>query len=153
MIRPFRFTAESGNEMFAARLSCHSYAFDPIGVAPDVLGPDHIAAYDRSAIRVIDAWRAIAPDTPVQMSSGEVPAGMLWRYIFGDNLMHGWDLARATGQDFEPPAHVVEVAYDRFYGTLPDTARGEGHGFNDAVTIADSAPKLDRLLAYTGRQP
>lgn len=68
-------------------------------------------------------------------------------------VVHTWDLAQATLQPAEWPDPVLEAAYRAILPHLPPSGRGEGIPFADAVAVADDAPLVDRLIAYTGRQP
>jgi uncharacterized protein (TIGR03086 family) len=144
----------AANRLFAARFSGENYDFDAIGIAPELIGDDPLRAYQDASQAALDAWRALeSPDAPIHSSGGDAPASRLFLPMLVDNLMHGWDLATATGQEFAPPADGVAAAYERVYGNLPDAARGEGRGFGAEVILPESAPLLDRLLAYTGRTP
>jgi len=66
-------------------------------------------------------------------------------------VIHGWDLAAASGQDYNVDAatlgavlpHVTAIAAE---GTV------EGL-FGPAVPVADDAPTLDRVIGLTGRDP
>ena len=42
---------------------------------------------------------------------------------FADQLLHGWDLAKATGQDTTMPAGLAEAAYQMIHGKLTDEQR------------------------------
>jgi uncharacterized protein (TIGR03086 family) len=70
---------------------------------------------------------------------------------FCDQLLHGWDLARATGQDATMPDGLPEAAYQMIHGRLTDEQR-KGV-FKPEIAAAPSATAQDRLLAYTGRDP
>ena len=70
---------------------------------------------------------------------------------FSDQLLHGWDLAKATGQDTTMPAGLPEAAYEMVHGKFTDEQR-KGV-FKPEVTVADDASPQERLLAYTGRDP
>ena len=66
----------------------------------DVLGDDPSAAYDASARVAGDAFaRPGAMEAPVAVSYGPVPGEIYAGHRFIDVLIHGWDLAVATGQD------------------------------------------------------
>lgn len=66
-------------------------------------------------------------------------------------VVHGWDLARATGQLYDIDAatakavlpHVEQIAAEEPVEGL----------FERAVPVADDAPVLDRIVAMTGRNP
>ena len=70
---------------------------------------------------------------------------------FADQLLHGWDLARATGQDETMPEGLAEAAYETIHGQFTDEQR-QGV-FKPEVEIGDNADAQDRLLAYAGRNP
>jgi uncharacterized protein (TIGR03086 family) len=70
---------------------------------------------------------------------------------FSDQLLHGWDLARATGQDDTMPEGLPEAAYQVIHGRFTDEER-KGV-FKPEVTVPADASPQDKLLAYTGRQP
>lgn len=69
----------------------------------------------------------------------------------GDQLLHGWDLAKATGQDATMPDGLAEAAYDIIHGKMPADQR---HGmFKPELPVDANASAQDKLLAYTGRKP
>lgn len=73
------------------------------------------------------------------------------RFLGFDLVVHGWDLARATGQDETiDPAEVDRLARDA--AALGDAIRSPGV-CGPAVTVPDDAPAQDRLLALLGRDP
>jgi uncharacterized protein (TIGR03086 family) len=68
---------------------------------------------------------------------------------FSDQLLHGWDLARATGQDETMPAGLPEAAYEMIHGRFTDEQR-KGI-FKPELTVGATASAQEKLLAYTGR--
>jgi uncharacterized protein (TIGR03086 family) len=67
-------------------------------------------------------------------------------------VMHGWDVARATGQDFSVDDASLS-AVDRFMELFGERiASGQGP-YGPAVAVPDDASHLDRLLGATGRDP
>ena len=70
---------------------------------------------------------------------------------FSDVLLHGWDVARATGQDETMPDGLAEAAYDAIHGRFTDEQR-KGV-FKPEIAVAPTASAQDKLLAYTGRNP
>ena len=73
------------------------------------------------------------------------------RFLGLDLLIHGWDLARATGQDETMPAEQVHRVYIDALG-LGENLRMEGV-CGPAVPVPDDAPEQDRLLGLLGRTP
>jgi uncharacterized protein (TIGR03086 family) len=70
---------------------------------------------------------------------------------FADSLLHGWDVAKATGHDATMPAGLAEAAYAMIHGRFTDEQR-QGV-FGPEVSVSDEATPQQRLLAYTGRTP
>jgi uncharacterized protein (TIGR03086 family) len=70
---------------------------------------------------------------------------------FSDQLLHGWDLARATGQDTTMPYGLPEAAYRAIYGLFTEDQR-QGV-FKPELPVQDDPTPQERLLAYTGRPP
>lgn len=69
---------------------------------------------------------------------------------FADALLHGWDLATATGQDATMPEGLADAAYTTIHGRFTDEQR-KGI-FGPEVSVSDDASPQQRLLAYTGRK-
>ena len=68
---------------------------------------------------------------------------------FSDQLLHGWDLAVATGQEATMPDGLAEEAYRSIFGMFTDVQRVGV--FKPALPVGDDATAQERLLAYTGR--
>lgn len=65
-------------------------------------------------------------------------------------VLHAWDLAEATGQDFHPDPGTLE----RLHGFLTDVAPRDGSGpFGPAIPVPDDASVLDQVLGMSGRVP
>lgn len=88
-----------------------------------------------------------------QMPFGEVPGEVALSVITADQVVHAWDLARATGQDLDIDDDLAEWALQTWQVVVPAEGRDEGRGFAAVVPVADDAPATDRLVGYTGRQP
>lgn len=72
-------------------------------------------------------------------------------FLCFDLLVHGWDIARATGQDETMPAGEVHTVYEAALG-MGDMLRYDGV-CGAEVTVAQDAPEQDRLLGLLGRTP
>jgi uncharacterized protein (TIGR03086 family) len=73
------------------------------------------------------------------------------RFLDFDLVVHGWDLARATGQDETiDDAEVARIWKDT--EALGDNLRRSGV-CGPEVPVADDAPLADRLLGRLGRDP
>lgn len=112
---------------------------DPLAAFPAVLG-DLVAA--------ITAPGAL--DRTVAAPFGELPGETFARFVVLDGLVHGWDMAVATGQPYDPPGALVAAA-DAFARTALDPLR-DGQTFADAVEPGADTSPIERLAAYTGRR-
>ena len=119
----------------------------------DVLGDDHRATYRNASAELDSAVASLGDvDETVSLIFGDMPAGVALQMLSGDNLVHCWDLARATGQDFDPPTDLVEASTGFFRNFITDDRRNGG-GFGPEVTVPEDASALDRLLGLCGRTP
>jgi uncharacterized protein (TIGR03086 family) len=81
----------------------------------------------------------------------ELPAAMIGGMVQAELVVHGWDLARATGQHPEWPGALLRAIHDEVAKTA---AQGREMGaYGPAVAVPDDAPVLDRILGMTGRDP
>jgi uncharacterized protein (TIGR03086 family) len=91
-----------------------------------------------------------ALDRTVQAPFGEVSGDTFARFVALDGLVHGWDLATATDQAYDPPDELV-AAVDAFAHQAIDPMR-DGKTFADAVEPAPGSSAIERLANYTGRR-
>ena len=83
---------------------------------------------------------------------GEVSGETFARFVAMDGLVHGWDIATATGQAYDPPADVVADVDAFARMALTDDLR-DGDTFAAAVEPPTDASPIVRLVAFTGRRP
>ena len=81
-----------------------------------------------------------------------MPADVALRIAAADLLVHSWDLARATGQRFDPPDELVASTEPFFLQFLQPELRQMGL-FGEAVQTPPGATPIERLVAFAGRQP
>lgn len=65
--------------------------------------------------------------------------------------MHGWDLARATGQELTLPEAVLRPVLDHVADFVPNAPIPSLWG--TPVTLPQDVPLIDRVVAATGRTP
>jgi len=117
-------------------------ATPPGQTPPEVLADDPKRDFDRASAEVIETF---SPEGVIEKT------GPALGIAFADQLLHGWDLARATGQDATMPDGLAEAAYGVIHGRFTDEQR-KGI-FKPEITVGDDALPQQRLLAYTGREP
>jgi uncharacterized protein (TIGR03086 family) len=112
------------------------------------------AAEVRTAAQTLEkSLRAGAADKPLALGDSSMPGGMVLGMVLWEYQVHGWDLARATGQPWSPPAEAAQASLTFAPGMLTDEYQGEGKAFGSRVSVPDTAPPLDRLLGLSGRDP
>jgi uncharacterized protein (TIGR03086 family) len=117
----------------------------------DVLGDDALAAYDASANAATATFGAPgALDAPCAVSYGPVPGSVYAGHRFIDVLIHGWDLATATGQDATLDPELVDAAY-RLLQDQADMVRASGMFGEDILVPVGVGPQT-QLLAFIGRK-
>jgi hypothetical protein len=98
-----------------------------------------------------DAWQdPQAWEGSTRAGGIEMPAAVVGLVALDELIVHGWDIAVATGQTYEPPSR--EIAAATAFVTSFDAPR-DGTLFGPVVPVADDATQLDRLLGQTGRDP
>ena len=126
----------------------------PGGLPPaDLAGDDPAAAYAQASAAALAAAGAGDALTRLHVTPlGEMPGPGLAGFATLDILVHGWDLARATGQpadlDGRLAAHMLEFAQQAL--ATPESRAGR---IGPAVTVAWDAPVTERLVGFLGRQP
>ncbi len=74
------------------------------------------------------------------------------RVALNEVTVHGWDLARATGQDYPAdPGAVAECS--GFVAEFDAPANNDGGLFGPPVTTPADATAIDRLVGMVGRDP
>ncbi len=135
---------------------------DPNGQAPrsdndGYHGPaeaaDAAAQVDLAAARLDQAIRAGAAARLLRLGVAAMPGELALGMILWEYQVHGWDLARATGQEWSVPAAATEASLTFAPTMLGPDYQGEGKPFANPVVVPDGASPLDRLVALSGRDP
>jgi uncharacterized protein (TIGR03086 family) len=112
------------------------------------------AAQVRAAAGTLaEALHAGAADRPLKLGDSAMPGELALGMILWEYQVHGWDLACATGQHWSPPTTAAEESLVFAPGMLTDDYQGDGKPFGKPVSVAGTAPPLDRLLGLSGRDP
>ncbi|MET0997133.1 MAG: TIGR03086 family metal-binding protein [Marmoricola sp.] len=101
------------------------------------------------ACRTRAAWQERLTSAP--MGVGDLALGRDTIALVGalEIAVHGWDVARATGQDVRLPEDLAVRLYDVALVVVPPDERGRR--FGPVVPVPSSAPMSIRLLAHLGR--
>ncbi|MFB9742917.1 TIGR03086 family metal-binding protein [Pseudonocardia sulfidoxydans] len=112
---------------------------------------DLAATYGRAVDDLAPLWSNDAVlDSMVQVPWGEVPGrGALWGYL-DEALVHGWDLAVATGQDVEADPALAQATFAAVVRFLPAEPRGGPVPFGPVVEPTADAGPTERLANWAG---
>ncbi|WP_370617938.1 TIGR03086 family metal-binding protein [Mumia sp. Pv 4-285] len=133
---------------------------DPGLDAPPAPSADHLADGWRDRIparmaELAEAWRAPEAWTGTTKAGGvTLPAEVAGVVALDEVVLHGWDLARATGQpyDVDPEALAAVHAFVE-EAARPEEAAGREGLFGPPIRLPEEAPLLDRVVALAGRSP
>ena len=84
-------------------------------------------------------------------TEGEMPFGP--GIVLLEELLHGWDLAVATGQTMSVTPEGADALLELATMMCTDERRGEGKPFGDEVIVPANASAFDKALGLTGRDP
>ena len=138
----------SGNRGVAPLVEGKTIADVGDAIDSKTYGPDD---YDASAKEADAAFSGPgAMQKPVAVSYGPVPAEVYAGHRFIDVLIHGWDLAKATGQSTALDPQLVDACWEVITPQM-DLLRGSGM-FGSELPVADDADAQTKLLAVLGRE-
>jgi uncharacterized protein (TIGR03086 family) len=94
------------------------------------------------------AWTGVA-----EVGGGKAPGETTGMFALDEVVVHGWDVAAASGQTFTVDPDLLDATYEFVRGLVAQQPRGTPGLFGPPVPVPDSKPVLDRLLGLTGRDP
>lgn len=135
-----------GEELWAVPL-LHGATIAEVGSRfdGDLLGEDPVATCHRAAAEAAAAGEESVPDQPVHLSYGDEGADEYLRQLAADHLVHGWDLAVATGADPRLDPELV-AAVAEWFADREELYRAVGVIGPHAAPGGD--PQTDLLAAF-----
>ncbi len=123
-----------------------------------------------SAATLHARWRSLLPDQLRNLASAwedptawegqtvagglAMPAEVAGLVALDELVLHGWDLARATGQPYEvDPGSAQAVLQFTTQAAQPQESAGREGLFGPVVEVGEDAPVFDRALGLSGRDP
>lgn len=94
------------------------------------------------------AWEGRTAAGGVELSGDE--AGLV---TLDEVVVHGWELAVSTGQEFTGEPRLLEATHEFLQASVAESPQGTPGLFGPPVSVADDAPLIDRLIGLTGRDP
>lgn len=100
---------------------------------------------------LIEAWRSPEAWTGMTRAGGvDLPGEVAGLVALDEVVLHGWDLARATGQAYPCDEETARAVLGFVSGFDPSGTPGL---FGPAREVPDEAPTFDQVLARAGRDP
>jgi uncharacterized protein (TIGR03086 family) len=146
---------EVGQHVVRSMVLLASVASDPAaGLAAGPVGPAAGSLEEQVAVTTeaaLTAWRRRGVGGTVAVGRSTLPASLAVEIIPMELLVHGWDMARATGQQIDVPPEVADHLLGRARALVTEDKRGRS--FAAEVPAGPQASALQRLIAFTGRVP
>ncbi|MEV2254905.1 TIGR03086 family metal-binding protein [Streptomyces sp. NPDC050147] len=118
---------------------------------PDV-GPEWRVELPKLLDELVEVWRDPAAYEGMTRAGGiDLPGAVAGAVALDELVVHGWDLARATGQAYAPDEASLAVAHELL--TPQEGDASEDSPFGTPVPVPDDAPLLDRVIGLSGRDP
>lgn len=104
--------------------------------------------------RLAAAWRADSAWTGMTRAGGvDMPAEVAASVAANEVLVHGWDLAAATGHQYLADPALIEAAREFVEPTVSQNPAGIPGLFGPPVPVPPDSSAMDELVALTGRSP
>jgi uncharacterized protein (TIGR03086 family) len=114
--------------------------------------PGFAAVYRAQLDRAVAAWADPAAwERSLNVMGSPTPAGDVAALNIAEMVLHGWDLAVATGQVYTVSEGAAAAAL-RAVEANAELFR-QYKGFADSVEVPPTASVLDRVLGLSGRDP
>ncbi|MFJ1766542.1 TIGR03086 family metal-binding protein [Amycolatopsis sp. NPDC088138] len=113
---------------------------------------DWTAALEKQAETLVEVFATPSAWTGLtKLGTAELPSAVVGGMVLGEFVLHGWDLARASGQSLRCAPAAATAVLDSAVA-MGEQARAMGVYGPEVPVPADAAP-LDRALGATGRDP
>ena len=138
---------------YSAERRAHGGSVDEELMSKDFTAdPGFRADYARQIRKAIDAWGDPAAwEGDRDMMGSPTPAADIGAMLLMETALHGWDVARATGQEFSADdttaaalLHIVAAQAELFR---------QYQGFADPIQPPPNATAFERALTLSGRDP
>ena len=119
------------------------------------LSDDWRTRIPRDLAALADAWRHADAWTGMTKAGGvDLPGEVAGLVALDEIVVHGWDVARATGQPYDCDTPSLE-AVNAFVSQFSEPGQEEARAglFGPVVEVPGDAPLLDRVIGLTGRDP
>ena len=146
----------------------HGLAIAFRDAARKINGPTTNTPPDPSSLVLPANWRELIPARLEELAAAwhetgawagttaagglSMPAEDAGLVALDEVVLHGWDLAVATGQDYEPEPDALD-AVEAFCAGIPDDPDARNGLFGPRVAVGEGAGQFERVLGLAGRDP
>jgi uncharacterized protein (TIGR03086 family) len=146
----------------------HGLAIAFRDAARKIDGPTTSTPPDPSRLRLPWNWRELIPAELENLAAAwnesgaragtttagaqQMPADVAVLVALDEVVLHGWDLAVATGQDYAVEPHALD-AVEEFCAGIPNQHEARVGLFGPRIEASESAGQLGRVLGLSGRDP
>jgi uncharacterized protein (TIGR03086 family) len=117
-----------------------------------VAEPGYAADYAAQLDRAVTAWSDPAAwERNLNVMGAPTPAADVAALLIAEMVLHGWDVAKASGQPYSARDDVADAVLAAVEANAELFRKYQG--FADPVAVPASASALDRALAQSGRDP
>jgi len=122
---------------------------------PDYSAGDFAASFGQQARRATAGFAAPgALERIMVLPTGPAPGSRCIQVATGEIFVHGWDLARATGQAMPADEGVADALLASEWPSMCAAARdADPSVFAPEIHVPREAPGVDRLAGLLGRDP
>ncbi len=114
--------------------------------------PGFAATYAAQIEKAVAAWSdPQAWERELTVMGSGTPSSGVGALLVAEMVLHGWDIARASGQDYSCPGTVVAATAAAVNANAELFRKYQG--FAEPVPAPASAPAFERVLAASGRDP
>ncbi|KAA1249575.1 TIGR03086 family protein [Mycobacterium simiae] len=100
----------------------------------------------------LDAWHRHGLEGEVPLGPGSMSARAAVAVFSIEFLVHAWDYATAVGREVHAADSLAEYVLELARQLIKPHERSAA-GFADPVDVPEESSPLDRLVAFTGRNP
>jgi uncharacterized protein (TIGR03086 family) len=121
----------------------------------DYCSSDFVAEFDRASNDALEAFSEPgALEKEFAMPWGSSPGAAALGLALADTVVHGWDIAKGTGQEIKIDEDIAAELYGMTSSMMePKGSYPRGDSFKPAVDVPEDAPAADKLIGFLGRTP
>jgi uncharacterized protein (TIGR03086 family) len=113
---------------------------------------DWRAALEKQTETLVDVFGTPSAWTgTTALGAAQLPASVVGDMVLGEFVLHGWDLARASGQELRCVPEAATAVFESAVA-MGEQARAMGV-YGPAVAVPADASPLERALGASGRDP